>query len=148
MTAKAAKEKGAVTLPDGVVIVTEKEGTGATPVASDTVKVHYEGKLLDGTVFDSSIQRGIPAVFPLQGVVPCWTEAILKLKVGAKAKLVCPSDAAYGDMGRMPKIPGGSTLVFQIELLDIVKMDLAGKTDVQIPEDGKPVAKTAAPATK
>jgi FKBP-type peptidyl-prolyl cis-trans isomerase FkpA len=83
--------------------------------------VHYEGKLTDGTIFDSSVQRGEPASFPLNGVIPCWTEGMQKLKVGGKAKLVCPSAIAYGDQGRPPKIPGGATLVFEVELLEIMK---------------------------
>jgi FKBP-type peptidyl-prolyl cis-trans isomerase len=141
----AAKEKGAVVLPDGVIIVSEKDGAGQAPVAADTVKVNYEGKLIDGTVFDSSIARGEPATFPLEGVIPCWTEALQKMKVGGKAKIVCPSDAAYGDNSQSV-IPGGSTLVFNVELLEIVKMEQAGKKDVQISEDGKAQVKTDAKA--
>jgi FKBP-type peptidyl-prolyl cis-trans isomerase FkpA len=116
----AAKEQGATVLPSGVVYKTLKPGTGASPVATDTVKVHYDGKLIDGTTFDSSVQRGEPAEFPLNGVIPCWTQGVAKMKVGEKAKLVCPSDQAYGDQGR-PGIPPGATLVFEVELLDIKK---------------------------
>jgi FKBP-type peptidyl-prolyl cis-trans isomerase FkpA len=83
--------------------------------------VHYEGKLIDGTVFDSSIKRGEPATFPLSGVVPCWTEAVQRMKVGGKSRILCPSDVAYGDRGQPPSIPGGSTLDFTVELLEIVK---------------------------
>jgi len=83
--------------------------------------VHYTGTLIDGTVFDSSVQRGQPATFPLNGVVKCWTEGMQQIKVGGKAKLICPSDLAYGDQGRPPQIPGGATLVFEVELLEIVK---------------------------
>jgi FKBP-type peptidyl-prolyl cis-trans isomerase FkpA len=119
----AAKEPNAVKETSGLIYVPIKEGTGDSPKPTDTVKVHYEGKLTDGTVFDSSIQRGTPAEFPLNGVVPCWTEGLQKMKVGGKAKLVCPSSIAYGDQGRPPKIPGGATLVFQVELLEIVKKD-------------------------
>ncbi len=118
---KAAMEKGATKLPSGVIITTTKEGTGATPVATDTVKVHYQGTLTNGKVFDSSIQRGEPATFPLNGVIPCWTEGVQKMKVGGKAKLVCPAELAYGDRGAPPDIAPGSTLVFEVELLDIVK---------------------------
>lgn len=117
--ASAEKEAGAVKLPGGEVYVPEKEGTGASPAATDRVKVNYEGKLLDGTVFDSSYKRGEPAQFPLRGVIPCWTDGLQKMKVGGKAKLVCPSDTAYGDRGRPPTIPGGATLVFTVELLEI-----------------------------
>jgi len=117
---KAAAEAGAEKLPSGMVIKKVSEGTGPMPSPTDTVKVHYEGRLTDGTVFDSSKQRGQPATFPLNGVVKCWTEGLSKMKVGGKALLTCPSDLAYGDMGRPPKIPGGATLVFDVELLEIV----------------------------
>jgi FKBP-type peptidyl-prolyl cis-trans isomerase FkpA len=117
---KAAAEKGATKTPSGLVFIEVAPGTGDAPKASDTVKVHYTGKLIDGTVFDSSVQRGEPATFPLSGVIKCWTEGLQMMKVGGKAKLVCPSDIAYGDGGR-PPIPPGATLVFEVELLDIVK---------------------------
>jgi FKBP-type peptidyl-prolyl cis-trans isomerase FkpA len=115
---KAAKEQGAQRLPSGVVFRTVKPGTGPTPKETDKVKVNYEGKLVDGTVFDSSYKRGQPAEFPLNGVIKCWTEGVGKMKVGEEAQLVCPSDTAYGDMGR-PSIPPGATLVFKVELLGI-----------------------------
>jgi FKBP-type peptidyl-prolyl cis-trans isomerase FkpA len=114
----AAKEPGAVTTPTGLVFRSLKPGTGPSPAATDTVKVHYTGTLMDGKVFDSSVQRGQPAEFPLNGVIPCWTEGLQKMKVGEKAKLVCPSSIAYGDMGHPPSIPGGATLVFEVELLE------------------------------
>lgn len=116
----AAKEAGATVLPSGVVHKTIKPGTGASPAATDTVKVHYEGKLVDGTVFDSSVKSGQPAEFQLSGVIPCWTQGVGKMKVGEKARLVCPADQAYGDGGR-PGIPPGSTLDFEVELLEIKK---------------------------
>ncbi len=116
---QASREPGAMKLPSGMVIRTIKAGTGANPVPSDTVKVHYTGTLTDGTVFDSSVKRGEPATFPLGGVIKCWTEGLQKMKVGEKAKLTCPSDVAYGDNGRPPTIPGGATLIFEVELLDI-----------------------------
>ncbi|MBX5483413.1 MAG: FKBP-type peptidyl-prolyl cis-trans isomerase [Myxococcaceae bacterium] len=118
--AKAAKEKGAQVEKSGLVFVPIKEGTGAQPKATDTVKVHYRGTLIDGTEFDSSYKRNSPAEFGLNQVIPCWTEGLQKMKVGGKAKLVCPADIAYGDMGR-PSIPPGATLVFEVELLDVKK---------------------------
>ena len=117
---KAAAEKGATKTPSGIVMTTIKPGTGATPKATDKVKVHYQGTLTDGTVFDSSIQRNQPATFPLSGVIKCWTEGVQLMKVGGKSKLVCPSDLAYGDKGMPPRIKPGSTLVFEVELLEIV----------------------------
>jgi len=119
--AKAAKESGAEQLPSGVVVKTLRAGTGDSPMATDSVKVNYEGRLVDGTVFDSSYKRNQPAEFGLQGVVKCWTEGLQKVKIGGKAQLTCPSDVAYGEQGRPPTIPGGATLVFDIELLEIKK---------------------------
>lgn len=118
---KAATEAGATKTNSGLVIKTLTAGTGAGPTATDQVKVNYEGKLVNGTVFDSSFERKTPATFPLNGVIPCWTEAVQLMKVGGKAQVVCPSALAYGDEGRPPQIPGGATLVFQVELLEIVK---------------------------
>ena len=118
---KAAIEKGAVKTPAGFVYQEVAPGKGATPAATDTVKVHYKGTLTDGTVFDSSIDRGQPAVFPLNQVIPCWSQGVAMMKVGGKARLVCPPELAYGDRGAPPKIKPGSTLVFEVELLDIVK---------------------------
>src|SRR3954451_10445398 len=106
-----------------MVVKQTKEGTGAQPKATDQVKVHYEGRLIDGKVFDSSIQRGEPTTFPLNGVIPCWTEAVQLMKVGGKSKVVCPSELAYGERGAPPQIPPGSTLIFEVQLLDIVKPD-------------------------
>jgi FKBP-type peptidyl-prolyl cis-trans isomerase FkpA len=119
--AKAASEKGADKTASGLIYKETKQGEGDSPKATDTVKVHYTGKLTDGTVFDSSVQRGEPATFPLNGVIKCWTEGLQKMKVGGKATLVCPSDIAYGDQGRPPTIKPGATLVFDVELLGIVK---------------------------
>jgi FKBP-type peptidyl-prolyl cis-trans isomerase FkpA/FKBP-type peptidyl-prolyl cis-trans isomerase FklB len=118
---KAAQEPGATKTASGIVITQMKEGAGETPKATDRVKVHYHGTLTDGTVFDSSVERGEPATFPLNGVIPCWTEGVQQIKVGGKAKLVCPAELAYGDRGSPPKIKPGSTLVFEVELLEIVK---------------------------
>lgn len=118
---KAAAEKGAVKTAGGAVVSTLKAGTGAAPKATDTVKVHYHGTLTDGTVFDSSVKRGEPATFPLNKVIRCWTEGLQQMKVGGKARLACPSDTAYGDRGAPPRIKPGATLLFEVELLDIVK---------------------------
>ncbi|MBH0209235.1 MAG: FKBP-type peptidyl-prolyl cis-trans isomerase [Nitrospira sp.] len=120
-TAKAAAEKGAVKTESGIVITPIKPGTGGTPKATDTVKVHYHGTLIDGTVFDSSIKRGEPATFPLDKVIKCWTEGVQQIKVGGKSRLVCPSNLAYGDASPPGSpIKPGSTLVFEVELLEIV----------------------------
>ncbi|MEI7483042.1 MAG: FKBP-type peptidyl-prolyl cis-trans isomerase [Elusimicrobiota bacterium] len=144
---KMAKEKNAKKLPSGVIYIPMKEGTGANPKATDMVKVHYHGTFPDGKVFDSSVDRKTPAEFPLNGVIPCWTEGVQKLKVGGKAKLVCPSDTAYGDQGMPGAIPGGATLVFEVELLEIVKPEApAANTPVpaaEIKAEAKPAAKDA-----
>jgi FKBP-type peptidyl-prolyl cis-trans isomerase FkpA len=116
---KAEKEAGSQKTASGLIFKTIKPGSGASPQASDTVKVHYHGTLTDGTVFDSSVSRGAPVEFPLGSVIPCWTEGVQKMKVGEKAKLICPADIAYGAQGRPPKIPGGATLVFEVELIEI-----------------------------
>ena len=116
-----SKEPGAVRSASGVIYIPVTVGTGASPKADSTVKVHYHGTLRDGSVFDSSVQRGEPISFPLNGVIPCWTEGVQKMKVGGKAKLVCPSETAYGDRGQGPKIPGGAALMFEVELLGIEK---------------------------
>jgi FKBP-type peptidyl-prolyl cis-trans isomerase FkpA len=104
----------------GIVITTIKEGTGASPKASDTVKVHYRGTLVNGKEFDSSYGRGQPASFPLNRVIPCWTEGVQTIKLGGKSKLVCPPNLAYGSRG-VPGIPPDSTLIFEVELLEIIK---------------------------
>jgi len=115
---KAAAEKGAVVSDSGLIFLSQREGKGPSPAATDTVKVHYRGTFTDGREFDSSYSRGEPASFPLNRVIKCWTEGVQKLKVGGKAKLTCPSAIAYGPNGRSP-IPGGATLVFEVELLGI-----------------------------
>jgi len=117
--AKAAAEPGAVKTASGLVYRELRAGTGASPKPTDTVKVNYRGTLVNGTEFDSSYSRNEPAEFPLNHVIPCWTEGLQKMKVGGKAMLACPSDLAYGDQGR-PSIPGGAALIFEIELLDVV----------------------------
>jgi len=110
-----------VKTPAGAIVRTVKPGTGATPQPTDRVEVHYTGKLLDGTVFDTS-RKGDqkPVTFPLNGVIKCWTEGVQQMKVGGKSRLVCPSDVAYGERGAPPKIKPGATLVFEVELLEIV----------------------------
>lgn len=119
--ARAALEKGAVKTPAGFVIQEITPGTGPSPKQTDTVKVHYRGTLIDGTVFDSSLDRGEPVVFPLANVVPCWTQGVQMMKVGSKSRLVCPPELAYGDRGAPPKIKPGATLNFEVELIEIVK---------------------------
>lgn len=134
MTAAAEQEKvaakefladqgaaeGATTTESGIVILEMTPGTGASPTASDRVQVHYHGTLRDGSVFDSSVDRGTPASFALNQVVPCWGEALQTMKVGGKSRIVCPSNLAYGDQGQ-GGIPPGATLVFEVELLDILQ---------------------------
>ena len=118
---KVAADKNTTKTASGLVITTLKAGAGAAPKATDRVKVHYHGTFIDGSVFDSSVQRGEPITFALNGVIKCWGEGVPLMKVGGKSRLVCPSDIAYGDQGRPPRIKPGTTLVFEVELLDIVK---------------------------
>ena len=105
----------------GLQYVVEKEGTGVQPTATDEVTVHYTGKLLDGTVFDSSVNRGQPATFPLNRVIPGWTEGVQLMKEGAKYTFFIPSDLAYGAQGVPNAIPPHSTLIFEVELLKVIK---------------------------
>ena len=116
---QAAAEDGAVKSESGLIFRSLEEGTGESPEATDRVSVHYRGTLRDGTVFDSSYDRGEPAAFGLDRVIPCWTEGLQKIKEGGKAKLVCPPELAYGDQGR-PGIPPAATLIFEVELLEVV----------------------------
>ncbi len=116
---KAAAMPGATKTPSGLIYREIRPGTGTSPLPTDTVKVHYRGTLVNGTEFDSSYKRNEPATFPLNQVIPCWTEGVQKMKVGGKSELVCPADIGYGDRGMPPDIPGGATLVFEIELLGI-----------------------------
>lgn len=124
---KMKSEKGAEALESGVIYLELKAGAGEMPKADSMVKVHYHGTLRDGTVFDSSVDRGNPATFPLNRVIPCWTEGVQKMKVGGKAKLTCPSKTAYGDRGAPPKIKPGAALSFEVELLEIVAKDAKKK---------------------
>jgi FKBP-type peptidyl-prolyl cis-trans isomerase FkpA len=114
----AAAEPGAQRTASGLVYRVITAGTGASPKATDTVKVHYRGTLTNGKEFDSSYCHA-PAEFPLNMVIPCWTEGVQMMKVGGKSRLVCPASIAYGERGAPPDIPGGATLVFEIELLGI-----------------------------
>ena len=117
--AKAAAESGAVTTASGLVYRSLKDGSGASPAATDTVRVHYKGTFPDGKEFDSSYSRGQPAEFPLNRVIKCWTEGVQKMKVGGKAKLACPASVAYGERGAGGVIPPNATLLFEVELLGI-----------------------------
>ena len=117
--AAAAKESGAQVTKSGLVFRSLKHGTGSSPAATDRVKVHYKGTFPDGKEFDSSYKRNEPTEFPLNGVIPCWTQGVQKMKVGGKAKLTCPSAIAYGQRGAGGVIPPNATLVFEVELLGI-----------------------------
>jgi FKBP-type peptidyl-prolyl cis-trans isomerase FkpA len=113
-----AAKPGATRKDSGLIISDITAGSGGSPGATDRVTVHYHGTLRDGTVFDSSVDRGQPATFGLNQVIPCWTEGVQLMKVGGKSRLVCPPGLAYGDQGR-PGIPGGAALIFEVELLSI-----------------------------
>jgi FKBP-type peptidyl-prolyl cis-trans isomerase len=115
---QAAAESGAVKTASGLVYVEQVAGSGVQPQPTDKVKVHYHGTLIDGTVFDSSVERNEPVDFPLNQVIAGWTEGVAMMKVGGKAKLIIPPELAYGDRPT-GKIPPGSTLIFEIELLGI-----------------------------
>lgn len=122
LVAAAAKVKGAMVTPSGLVYLSLKDGSGASPAASDKVTVQYRGTFADGTEFDSSYKRNAPATFPLKGVIPCWTEGVQHMKVGGKARLTCPAAIAYGSRGAGGGlIPPNTPLQFEIELLSIAK---------------------------
>jgi FKBP-type peptidyl-prolyl cis-trans isomerase FkpA len=116
---KAAKEKGAVKTASGMVYRSIKNGRGKSPSASSTVEVNYRGTLTNGKEFDSSYKRNQSIKFPLSGVIPCWTEGVQMMKVGGKARLVCPPELAYGSRGAGQDVPPNATLIFEVELLDI-----------------------------
>jgi len=139
---KAAQEKGAVKTSSGLVYIPLREGTGASPTATDSVSVNYRGVLADGKEFDSSYKRNKPLEFKLNGVIPCWTEGLQKMKTGGKARLVCPSSIAYGDNGAGELIQPGATLNFEVELLEVKPPTPAAKSDSATP------AKPAEPAKK
>ena len=117
--ATAAKAADPVTTQSGLIYESIKDGAGASPKATDTVKVHYKGTLLDGKEFDSSYKRGEPTEFPLNRVIPCWTEGVQRMKPGGKAKLTCPPGIAYGERGAGGVIPPNATLNFEVELVSV-----------------------------
>jgi len=115
----ALAQTAAVTTASGLVYESLKEGSGASPKATDTVKVHYRGTFMDGKEFDSSYKRGEPTEFPLNRVIPCWTEGVQRMKPGGKARLTCPPAIAYGARGAGGVIPPNATLNFEVELLSV-----------------------------
>ena len=117
--APAAAKSAAVTTKSGMVYEPIKEGSGASPAATDTVKVHYRGTFQDGREFDSSYKRGEPTEFPLNRVIPCWTEGVQMMKPGGKARLTCPPAIAYGERGAGGVIPPNTTLNFEVELVSV-----------------------------
>ena len=128
---KFVKEEGATKTQSGLAYKVIKEGTGASPSAEDVVEVHYHGTLTDGTVFDSSKERGKTIEFPLNRVIRGWTEGLQTMKVGGVSKFVIPADLAYGDAGAPPKIPGGATLIFEVELFKVTKAADVDKAEKQ-----------------
>ena len=136
----AAKEEGASVSESGLIFKTMTAGSGNTPAVTDRVRVNYKGTLQDGTEFDSSYTKGRPAEFALNRVVKCWQEGIPKMKVGEKAKLICPSTIGYGERGNPPDIPGGAALVFEVELLEILPPPPPGseKPTIRLPGGGMP----------
>jgi FKBP-type peptidyl-prolyl cis-trans isomerase FkpA len=117
---KAAKEKGAIKTKSGMIFLSQREGGGSMPTATDKVSVNFRGTLIDGKEFESSYKRGQPSEIPLNSVIPCWSEGLQLMKTGGKAKLVCPPELAYGAQGK-GFIPANATLVFEIELIEIKK---------------------------
>lgn len=116
---KNKKEPGVTELPNGIQYVIIKQGTGIKPKLEDTIKVHYRGTTIDGTVFDESYGRGEPIEFPLDNLIEGWKQTLVLMPAGSKWKIFLPSDYAYGDYGQGPKIPGGAMLIFELELLDV-----------------------------
>ena len=141
--AKNKTAEGVVTTESGLQYKVITEGTGATPADGDIVKVHYTGTLLDGTKFDSSVDRGEPLEFPIGAVIPGWTEMLKLMKVGGKVTAWIPSDLAYGPRGRGPQIPGNSLLVFEMELIDTHAADAPAAAEPAKPEAKKAEVKAA-----
>jgi FKBP-type peptidyl-prolyl cis-trans isomerase FkpA len=146
--AKAEQEPGAVKSPSGLIYREVAAGTGETPKPTDSVKVHYRGTLVDGTEFDSTLKRE-PGQFQVGGVIKCWTEGLQKMKVGGKARFVCPAAIAYGDRGR-PSVPGGAALIFDVELIEIVAgpPPVAAPTVQAAPSGATPIPSGAKPTEK
>lgn len=142
---KFVKDESGTKTESGLAYKVMKEGTGATPGAEDVVEVHYHGTLTDGTVFDSSVERGKTISFPLNRVIKGWTEGLQTMKEGGKTKFVIPADLAYGEAGAPPKIPGGATLVFEVELFKVTKAADAAKAEAAA---AKAPAPKAAPKKK
>ena len=117
--AQASAARATASPSPGLTYKSVREGTGASPTATDSVRVHYRGTLMNGTEFDSSYKRNEPATFPLNRVIPCWTQGVQRMKVGGKAELICPPELAYGERGAGSDIPPNATLRFEIELLAI-----------------------------
>ena len=117
--AQASAARATASPSPGLTYKSVREGTGASPTATDAVRVHYRGMLMNGTEFDSSYKRNEPATFPLNRVIPCWTQGVQRMKVGGKAELICPPELAYGERGAGSDIPPNATLRFEIELLAI-----------------------------
>lgn len=126
---KAATESGAQTTDSGVVYFELKAGDGESPSREERVLLHYHGTLRDGTVFDSSVDRGEPVEFVLNKVIPCFSEGVTRMKVGGRSRMVCPADTAYGDRGSPPKIRPGATIVFEVELLDVLRDEAADTSE-------------------
>ena len=117
--AQAAQQPGALRTPSGLVMRELRPGSGPMPQAADSVRLHYHGRLRDGNVFDSSVERGVPAHVALARALPCWREALLSMQVGEKSELVCPAELAHGASGNPPRVAGGAAVVYEIELLSI-----------------------------
>lgn len=122
-----AAKPGAQVSSSGLIYFSVAEGKGPSPSPDDAVAVNYKGTLPDGTEFDSSYKRGQPVQFKLNRVIPCWTEGLQRMKLNGKARLVCPSDIAYGDAGSPPTIPPGTPLVFEVELIGVAKVRESGQ---------------------